>query len=81
MLHNGLHLGIEAVPRLERKNAFAGAVRLVEAGRIVERCHAVEPERDVGARPDKFGAIDQTRLHAGEDLAGDVVWGVAPRRR
>src|SRR5260370_19587595 len=52
------------------ENAFSGAIRLVEARRVIERCHAVEPEGDVGAGSDKFGAVDQTRLHAGEDLPG-----------
>src|SRR5262249_27612661 len=68
VLDDRLQLGIEALPRLERDDAFAGAVRLVEAGRIVEARHPVEPKRDVGAGADELRAIDQAELHADENL-------------
>src|SRR3974390_1316948 len=67
MRDDRLELGGERIPRLQRDNAFAGAVRLVEAGIIIERRNAVEPERDVGAGADELGPIDDPGLQAGED--------------
>jgi hypothetical protein len=56
--HDRLQLGIERRPGLERDNAFAGAVRLVEAGAVIERREAIETERDVGAGADEFGGVE-----------------------
>jgi hypothetical protein len=40
MRHDRLHLAVERLPGLERDDALAGAVRLVEAGPVVERREA-----------------------------------------
>src|SRR4029077_6312828 len=53
----------------ERDDALAGAVRLVETRIIIERRITIEPERDIGAGPDEFGALDQARLHRHQDFA------------
>ena len=55
---------------LQRHDAFAGAVRLVEAGAVIDRRDAIEAERDVGAGADEFGGVEHAGLQAGEDLAG-----------
>src|SRR5882757_7690800 len=69
MRDDGLEVAGEALPDLQIDQAFAGAVGLVEARAVIERRHAVEPERDIGARADEFGAVEHARLQAGEDLA------------
>src|SRR3979409_2754684 len=69
MRNNRLEVAGEALPDLEIDQAFAGAVGLFEARAVIERRHAVEPERDVGAGADEFGAVEHARLQAGEDLA------------
>ena len=81
VLDDGLELGIERLPCLERDDAFAGAVRLVEARRVIERRHPVEPERDVGAGADEFGAVDRPDCMLVRISPGEVVCGVAPSRR
>src|SRR5262249_5255163 len=68
MGNHGFELVGECVPGLERNDAFAGAVRLVEPGIIIERRNAIEPERYVGAGTDEFGAIDDAGLQAHKDL-------------
>src|SRR3979490_2151877 len=67
MREDCLEVAGEALPDLEIDEAFAGAVGLVEARAVIERRHAVEPERDVGTRADEFGAVEHARLQAGED--------------
>src|SRR5690242_21498990 len=57
-----LLLGIEAVPQLQRNDAFTRTVRLVEAGRVIEIGEAIETERYVRSRTDELGTIDQARL-------------------
>ena len=41
---------------------------LLKPGIVVERRHAIEPERDVGAGADEFGGVDHAGLQAGEDF-------------
>ena len=66
---DGLKFGRQRLPDFQRDDAFARAVRLVEAGIIIKRRGAVESERDVGARPDEFRAVDDAGLQAGENFA------------
>ena len=70
MRDDGLEVVGERVPDFQRDDAFAGAVRLVEAGIIVKRRDAIEAERDVGARADEFGAVDHAGLQAHQDFRG-----------
>ena len=65
-----LQVGLERLPGLQRHDAFAGAVRLVEAGAGVDRRDAIEPERDVGAGADELGGVEHAGLQRGEDFAG-----------
>ena len=53
---------------LQRHDAFAGAVRLVEARAVIELRHPVEAERDVGAGADELGGVEHAGLQAGEDF-------------
>ncbi len=57
------------------------AVRLVEAGILVERRHPIEAERNVGAGADELDRVDDAGLQARQDLCRGVVCGVAPSRR
>src|SRR6516164_6869823 len=59
MRHHRLQLAVERLPGFERDNALTRAVRLVETRVVVERRVTIEPERDIGARPDEFRALDQ----------------------
>ncbi len=34
---------------------------LLKPGRIIDRRDTIEPERDVGARTDEFGAVERRR--------------------
>src|SRR4029077_754033 len=65
---NGLELIGERIPRLQRYDAFAGAIRLIEARIIVKWRDAIEPERDIGARSDEFGSVDHSRLETHENF-------------
>ena len=68
------------VPGLERDDALAGAVRLVEARAVIERREAIEPERDVGAGADEFGGVDHARLQRDQNFArrGGLRYGAEP---
>ena len=59
MCDDRLQMRIETLPGLQRDDAFAGSVRLVEAGRVIELRDPIKPERDVGAWPDEFDAVDE----------------------
>src|SRR4029077_20832034 len=64
------HFVVERFPRFQGDDAFAGAVRLVEAGAVIERREAVKAERDVGAGADEFGAVDDAGLQRHQNFAG-----------
>src|SRR5215210_3458540 len=68
MRDNRLKLRIQRLPSLQGYDAFSRTVRLIEARPIIERRHAVETERDVGAGTYKFRRIDQAGLQATEDF-------------
>ena len=62
--------GVERLPKLQRDDAFPGAVRLVESGPVVKRRDAIETERNVGAGPDKFRAVDDAGLQTCQHFRG-----------
>ena len=68
MRDDRLEVRLERLPGLERHDAFAGAVRLVEAGAHVRRRNPIEPERDVGAGADELGRVEHAGLQAGQDF-------------
>ena len=81
MRDNRLVLVAERVPHLERDDALAGAVRLVEAWIVAARCDVIEAERYIGAVADEFGAVEHARWQRCEDFRRRRGLRRAPYRR
>ena len=78
--HNRLQFDIERLPRFERNDALAGAVRLVKARAVVEVGKAIEAERNMEPGP-RIRAIDHTGLQRQQDFSRRRRLRMAPSRR